>query len=63
MGYIRKTEDEWQLWQDCGQSFEEVAAERTRKEILARRREYRANQPEFPLKVKKVRVPLSGGKT
>ena len=60
MAYIRKTRDEWQIHQNFGygHGWEEVCAEDTRKEALARLREYRENQPEYPVKVvlKRIRI-------
>lgn len=58
MPYVRKTQDEWQLWIDYGQGWEYETAEYTRKEIKQRQKEYRENCPEYPTKIKCVRVPL-----
>lgn len=55
MPYQRKTQDEYQIWQFWG-SWEEVCAESTRAEARKRLAEYRANQPEAPVKIVKRRV-------
>ena len=57
--YIRKTVDEWQLLIDYGHGhgFEEVTAENTRRDIKQRQKEYRENCPEYPSKIKCVRIP------
>ena len=57
MAYYRKTRDEYQIHQWWG-SWEEVCAEDTRRSAMARLREYRANQPEVPVRVVKVRVAI-----
>lgn len=54
--YQRKTEDEYQVHQCTCQGWEEVCAETTRREGMARLKEYRANQPEYPAKLVKRRV-------
>ena len=58
MAYYRKTRDEYQIHQWVG-SWEEVCAEDTRREALARLREYRENMPGVPVRVVKVRVALT----
>jgi hypothetical protein len=58
MAYYRKTRDEFQIHQWWGQ-WEEVCAEDTRREAMARLKEYRANQPGVACKVVKRRVPLT----
>ena len=57
MAYYRKTRDEYQIHQWWG-SWEEVCAEDTRRSAMARLREYRANQPEVPVRLVKVRVAI-----
>ena len=59
MAYYRKTRDEYQIhqWYQV-HGWEEVHAEDTRREAMARLREYRANQPEVPARLVKVRVAL-----
>ena len=55
--YVRKTRDEWQVWGDNGYGWEEYCAENTRKEGLARVREYRANSAgAFELRHKRVNI-------
>ncbi len=51
MAYQRKTEDEYQIHQLTACGWEEVTAESTRKEAMARLKEYRANQPEYAVKI------------
>ena len=55
--YQRKTTDEYQIWQFCSGQWCEVCAESTWKEARARLKEYRANQPEYAVKIVKRRVP------
>lgn len=57
MSYQRKTEDVWHLLGDYGygQGFERVHSETTYKEIRARLREYRANEPGVPFRIKMTR--------
>jgi hypothetical protein len=54
--YVRKTEDEFQIWQNLYGTWEEVSCCSTRKDALREVKEYRENQPEFAVKIKKVRV-------
>lgn len=56
MTYIRKTRDEYLIEQQTAQGWEEVCSEDTRAEARQRRNEYRGNQPEFPVRIRKVRV-------
>ncbi len=58
MSYIRKTKDEFQIWQHTAQGWEEVCAEETRREAKERLREYRENQPEYPVRMVKRRVKI-----
>jgi len=51
MSYKRKTEDEYRLYVNYGQGLEHEVSEKTRKEIYARRREYRINCPEYAVKI------------
>lgn len=55
----RKTRDEFQIWGDYGQGFEELTAESTRKEANERLKEYRENQPEGRYKVVVKRIPIN----
>jgi len=54
--YIRKTEDEYQIWQNLYGAWEEVSCCSTFKDARREIKEYRENQPEFAVKIKKVRV-------
>lgn len=56
MAYQRKTEDEFQIHQFLDGQWEEVSCCSTRKDAKEEIKEYRANQPEYPVKIKKVRV-------
>lgn len=59
MAYVRKTVDTFVVLQytGCGYGWEEVHTEDTRTEAKERLREYRDNQPEYPVKLVKKRVP------
>jgi hypothetical protein len=57
MAYTRKTEDEYQIHGNYGYGWEEVCAEDNRKDAILRLREYRENQPEYPVRLMKKRVP------
>lgn len=61
MSYQRKTADEFELQADhgYGHGWECETTETTRKAIRERVREYRANCPGMPIRVKKRRVPIS----
>lgn len=60
MAYQRKTEDEYRLHVDYGQGWEHEVTEPTRAEIMARRREYRENAPQYPVKwTGPHRVPIA----
>jgi hypothetical protein len=63
MTYVRLTRDEWRVEQNFGYGYgdgwEEVCVEETHAEGRARLREYRENQPEYPARLRKVRVPLA----
>jgi hypothetical protein len=54
--YKRKTKDEYQIHQYHLRGWEEVCAEETWKEAWKRLKEYRANQPEYFVKIIKTRV-------
>ena len=58
MTYQRKTVDEYDIEQDAGGGWEVVSSEANRKEANRAIREYRENQPEYPVRVHKHRVPL-----
>ena len=54
MAYQRKTRDVWnvQQWTGTDYGWEDVCAEDTYREACERRREYRENQPEYPVRIK-----------
>ena len=54
--YVRKTEDVWVLEGNYGYGWEYILTEYTRKEGKARLREYRENQPQYPVRLTKKRV-------
>jgi len=58
VSYVRKTRDEWEIQQrtECG--WETVCTEESYTEAKARVREYRENQPEYPVRRKLVRVRI-----
>jgi hypothetical protein len=58
--YQRKTRDEYQIHIRYGDRYgwEHEISEDTRKEAQQRRREYRENCPEYPVRIVKKRVPL-----
>lgn len=49
--YKRKTRDVWALYVNYGQGWEYEFAEDTHKEICKRRKEYRENLPQYPVKI------------
>jgi hypothetical protein len=55
--YQRKTRDTWEVQQYTGSQYgwECVCGADTYKEALQDLRAYRENQPEYPVRVKKVR--------
>lgn len=57
----RKTKDEYQLLIDYGygDGWEHETSEDTRAEILKRVKEYRENCPEYPVKWRARRVPIT----
>lgn len=59
MAYKRKTADEYRIFGDYGQGWEEVTAETTRTQAKARLKEYRENE-SYPFKLTGPhRVPLA----
>lgn len=58
MPYVRKTRDEFDIEQKTCQGWEVVYSENTAREARERRKEYRENQPEYPVRIKKRRVRL-----
>lgn len=63
MAYQRKTADEWQVQVDYGHGdgFEAVAYCGKRKEALQAARDYRVNDPLYPVRIvcKRVACPVS----
>lgn len=59
MSYTRKTEDEWQIHVNYGQGFEHEISESTFREARERRKEYRENCPQYPVKIVCKRVLLT----
>lgn len=57
MAYVRKTRDVWSIEQYTGGQYgwEEVCEEDSWREARARLKEYRANQPEYPVRAKRRR--------
>ncbi len=51
MAYKRKTKDTWQIHVNYGLGFEHELTETTRKEAIARRREYVENCPQYDVRV------------
>lgn len=56
--YVRKTRDEYILEANYGygDGWEEVVTEDTYAEIRLRIKEYRANMPQYPYRIRKRRV-------
>lgn len=54
--YERKTADVWILEGNYGCGWEYILEESTREEGIERLREYRENQPQFPVRLIKKRV-------
>lgn len=57
MSYIRKTRDVWNVQQFTGPQYgwEDVCAEERFREARERVKEYRENQPEYPVRIKRTR--------
>jgi hypothetical protein len=55
MTYQRKTRDYWEIEQSVCGSWEPVNAEETWREAKRSLREYRENQPEYPVRARKRR--------
>lgn len=58
MAYERKTRDIWRVYVDYGQGWEYEIAEFTKAEAEQRKREYRENCPQYPVKVVKGREKI-----
>lgn len=56
--YVRKTRDTFELHVNYGKGWEHEVTEFSRKDIRERRKEYRENCPEYPVKVMKKRERL-----
>jgi hypothetical protein len=54
--YQRKTKDEYQMFVNYGYGWEHELSEETVEEINQRKREYRENCPQYPVKVVKKRI-------
>lgn len=61
MAYIRKTVDEYELQGWYGYGWETLLSEDSKQEAYAQKRCYDENEPSVPHRVKKVRVPKTGG--
>lgn len=61
MAYKRKTADEYAIEQYTGPQYkwEEVTVEETSAAARQTRKEYRENQPEYPVRIRKRRVKLT----
>lgn len=61
MAYVRKTKDEYQLLSYYGSVYgwECILTEDSQSEARKRKKEYMENQPEYPYRIKKVRVPIA----
>ena len=53
--YVRKTVDTWVLEGNYGYGWEYILTEYTRKEGRERLREYRENEPQYPVRLIKKR--------
>lgn len=59
MARKRVTVDEYQIHVNYGGSWEHEISEDTRKEALARLKEYRENCPQYPATIVKKRVRIA----
>lgn len=57
--YQRKTADEYVIQQCFDTGWEDVTTEDNKQDAYQRLREYRANQPEYPVRFIKRRVRLT----
>lgn len=57
MGYIRKTQDEFQIHGNYGYGYEEVTAANTRKEAKDYLKNYQENEPQASFKIVTKRHP------
>ncbi len=58
MAYQRKTVDEYDIEQQTAEGWEVVSSESTPKAARIAVREYRDNQPEYPVRSTKHRVKI-----
>lgn len=58
MSYVRKTRDEIDIQQRTESGWETVHTEEKWREARVRAREYRENQPEYPVRCKATRVRI-----
>jgi hypothetical protein len=62
MAYNRKTVDEFTVQGQYSDGWEDLTSEKSRKEILARLKEYRENEPGISFRYVKRRVkPATNG--
>ncbi len=61
MPYKRKTVDTFELQADYGfgEGYECLTSEKTRREAQAQRKCYRENGDYAPMRIKKVRIPIT----
>lgn len=57
MAYVRKTKDYWSIRQFTSLGWEEVSAADTYAEARQLLKEYRENQPEYPVRLRLCREP------
>lgn len=58
MVYIRKTCDEYDIEQLTSEGWEVVSCELTHEAARSCKRDYRQNQPEYPVRITKRRVKI-----
>jgi hypothetical protein len=58
MAYVRKTRDYWDIEQQTLEGWEVVTSEVTRTDSRRSLREYRENQPEYPVRAVKRREKI-----
>ncbi len=56
---VRKTRDEYDIEQKTSEGWEVVCSEDNWRDAQARVREYRENQPEYPVRRRLHRVPIT----
>lgn len=55
MAYTRKTIDVWEMYVDYGCGWEYELSEYSLQEIKKRKKEYKENCPQYPVKIVKKR--------